>query len=296
MIDPELVKQYYAQLLNEQLVDLVSREKEILSPDALRILHLEMAKRGLNVDALTEYMQTKSLEGVQGTTQSTSWEFAFEERRKGASDAAVVHELVNRGVYRSQAYAIVKTLPDFDYQDQQFDELVLLRCQDESVGALFVILLVFVPSVFFLYLGIMIQLSQFFVIAVVAFVLAVRYALNMKSHFQSGETWLKIIKTNPEKIVWIRPVVESRKDFIFTRHEERLWLLTSDNRKKAITLVTEEEQQIFYEGVRHLLPHAQMGFTFQAKRLYALNPANFISALIMRGIYTPINKIRPLFQ
>jgi len=54
------------------------------------------------------------------------------------------------------------------------------------------------------------------------------------------------------------------------------------------------ERQIFFEGVKHLLPHAHIGYTHEIETCYYKDPENFIKVLLREQLYKPVDTFESL--
>ena len=109
--------------------------------------------------------------------------------------------------------------------------------------------------------------------------------------FKGGDFWVNMIKNNPENIVWIKPITTKHTvGLIVTLYkEQKFQILTADGLFVTMKCDNSIDSQIFLNGLREYMPHAQLGFTHQIKRIYKQGPKQFIENLKQQNLYTPIS-------
>ena len=292
MIDPDLIQQYYSQLSNQELIDLTRNEGARLTGDAIDFLFDEFVKRDLDPALLQQIVEMKDRNRSIAEIGISYWNYAINAKRIGKSDVEIRNDLIARQVGQAEAALIVKRLPDFEYSNEEFDHLITTKCENTSVGGIFKALFFFGVGSYLLYTGIA---GFFYLLPILLGLAAIIYSVYIwrryDSDFKGGDYWAELINTKPEDVVWIKPIVTKRKDGnvpgLF--RENKFHLFTQDGLRMGTTLANDEERQVFFEGVKHLLPHAHIGYTSEIDALYFSNSENFITKLEERKWYTPID-------
>jgi hypothetical protein len=175
--------------------------------------------------------------------------------------------------------------------NEEFEKLVKRNCEISSFNSGIAIITVFILSAFFLYQGL--ESSTFFLS--IAGLAIGYYAYTMtkkfKGEIKGGVFWVDMIKENPENIVWIKPILQKNTvALVITLYKERHFqFLTKDGLRIVMKCDSDKDQQTFIDGIQIHLPNAQFGYSYQMVEIYSTNPENFINALSVKGMYTPIS-------
>lgn len=267
------------------LIEFAKKEKDDLTAAAIEALRLEIQQRGLD----GSFLKRSYTDSPQQNSFSY-WQLAFDARKSGMNKEETIHELIKEGLPSFKVRSILETIPNFDYQNKEFDELILKRCGNSSAQALIILLLVFGASGFFIFAGTTTFLN--ILVGIVLFVFGCYMYSTFKGDYKGAAFWLELIKTNQDQIVWIKPITEKHTiGFVLTLFSvKKFQFLTRDNMKVTMVCDTLEEQKMFFEGIKNYLPHVHFGYTIDALNIYEQSPHDFIEELRSRGLYTPIAK------
>jgi hypothetical protein len=170
--------------------------------------------------------------------------------------------------------------------DGTFEDLIEKNCQDASIKSTLALVVIFGLSAFMFYHGIF--------LAGIAIGLAGIYAaIRFSGEYKGGKFWLAMIKENPGNIVWIKPIVTRHTAaFVLTLYKERKFqFLTKDGLKIIMLCNSDEEQQLFLEGVKKYLPDTHIGYSREMSVIYDDYPADFMNGIKKRGLYMPIKVV-----
>jgi hypothetical protein len=190
-----------------------------------------------------------------------------------------------------EASLIVKRLPNIQYSNEAFDKLIFNKCQNATSVSVLATIAIFCLAAFLLYSGITAKFPLFIGMGLVGVVTGIYCIKYFSGELRGGQYWIDLIKTHPEKIVWIKPIVTKHTvGYIITLYKERKFqLLTKGGLKITMKCDTEEERQLFFEGIKNYLPHAHIGYSPDIAALYSSGSAKFIGSLQSRRLYTPID-------
>jgi hypothetical protein len=298
MYNSDLIQDYYSRLTNEQLIEFAKTAGEQVTAESLEILRDQFMIRGLDTSILEEALSVKGRLKVDAETTATHWDNAFKERKESKSDEEILKGLRDKGIEEERALMIIRRLPDLNYKNEKFDELVRKKCEDASLFAYLGVFLLVAICAFMLFKGMSTGFPPYLILGIVFGVVAFYVIKKFSGDMKGGYTWLITIKENPESIVWIKPIiVRHTAYYLVTLYKERQFqFLTDENKKVTITLDAEEDRQTFFEGVEHLLPHVHIGYTEEVDALYYADPEKFISELQGRGVYMPFDVVRVKVQ
>lgn len=268
MIDIEFVKKKYSSMSNEHLIEYAKKEQSNLIDSAIELLRTEIQRRGLD----DSFLRRPSADSHQ-KDEPSYWRMAFEVRKSGKTKEETINELIRKGLNEVLAHKVLESVPNFDYQNKQFDELILKRCSDASFKAHLALFFAFGTSAFLLFTGIT-TFSLLFILLGVVFVV-IGYIMYSKSpgEFKGAGFWLELIKNNQDKIVWIKPITEKHTiGFVITLFEvKKIQFLTRDDISVTMECDTDEELKIFFEGIKNYLPHVHFGYNIDVLSGYPKN-------------------------
>jgi len=172
--------------------------------------------------------------------------------------------------------------------DEKFRKLIVKTCDNASLGAIFSMLMLIGLTLFFLFAGL--QITFFLILALGTGIGAYYISQRFKGDFKGGKYWATMIKDRPENIVWIKPIVTRHTvGYVFTLYKEKKFqFLTKDRLAITMTVDSEADQKIFYEGIIKHLPHAHIGYSPDMDSLYRYSPADLIDELKKTGEYYPV--------
>jgi hypothetical protein len=285
MVDAEDLKKRYASMSDDQLVRFAHKERGNLTALALEIILAELQTRGIDT-TFTKATQQPRQHDIYDKL-SEAWDFAFEKRKAGETDEAIIEALKNKGIPAGKAEVILKRLPDAERNDDFFEKLIVARCEGSSARVVIMMLFLSGGGFFMMLAGGALGILLGLVMISTAIFCVVRF----KSEFMGGTYWAGMIKNNPENIVWIKPILEKTTlSLVITLFTTRQYqLLTKDNQKIIMNCDSDHEQKIFVGGVKHYLPHAHVGYSLQMVNAYEADPAKFIATVQRKNIYTPID-------
>jgi sensor histidine kinase YesM len=293
VIDPELIQRYYSQLASQELIDLTKNEGNKLTDEAIDYLLDEFVNRGMDTTILQQMVETREQIRKDAHMDTSNWSYALEAKKLGKTDAEIIQELTARQISEREAALIIKRLPNFNYENEQFENMISKKSQSTALGAVFGILILFALGAYFLYLGIV---SKFFlplIFGVAVVIFGIWLLRKNDKEFKGGEFWIDLLKSQPENFIWIKPIVTKHTvGFVLTLwRDQKFQLCTINNEQLLLTIDTEEERLIFFEGIQQLLPHAHIGFTYEIDALYSSNPETFIATLQEWQLYTPFDAL-----
>ena len=129
-MDESVIRETYASMSDEALLDFTHREGGQLTPEALGILKSEFASRGLDASLLVAWEQgpkraypsptgndfmdadTGKILPSPWAVSTTLWEYVIEEKAAGASDAMILEGLTQQGLTTEAATAIIDALEE----------------------------------------------------------------------------------------------------------------------------------------------------------------------------------------
>lgn len=293
VIDPELIQRYYSQLSNQELIDLTKNEGNKLTGEAIDYLFDEFANRGMDTTILQHMVEKKEQIKAAAQMDTSNWNYALNARKSGKTDEEIITELTAKQISEKEAALIIKRLPNFSYESEQFEDLIGKKSQSAALGTIFGILILFALGAYFLYLGVVSKILLPFIFGAGVVIFGIYFLRKNDREFKGSDFWVELLKTHPENFVYIKPIVTKHTvGFVLTLWREQKFQLCTINKEKILmTIDTEEERKIFFEGIQQLLPHAHIGFSYEIDALYAANPHTFIATLQERQMYTPFDAI-----
>ena len=175
--------------------------------------------------------------------------------------------------------------------NEQFEKLIKRNCESSSFQSGMAIMAIYCLAAFFLYQGA--ENSSIFlgIAGLIIGIFAYKMTQKYKGEIKGGLFWVDMIKENPENIVWLKPILQKNTvALVITLYKERHFqFLTKDGLRIVMKCDSDKDQQTFIEGIQIHLPNAQFGYSYQMVEIYSTNPENFINALSVKGMYTPIS-------
>jgi hypothetical protein len=112
--------------------------------------------------------------------------------------------------------------------------------------------------------------------------------------FKGSDFWVHIIKNNPEKIVWIKPITTKQTvGLIVTLYnEQKFQLLTADGISMTMKCDKPMDAQIFIQGVKDNLSHVHLGYSSQVNSIYKRNSSEFLNILKSQNLFTSIDQLK----
>lgn len=120
MIDPAVIKELYAQMSDEALINFAKTEGKELTSTAFLLLKEEFKKRELHSQVIDELGHSiilqQSLKERQFPLDFASdltpqiWDYAFEEKMKGVSSHDIYHGIMKMGIASEYAYFVINNL------------------------------------------------------------------------------------------------------------------------------------------------------------------------------------------
>ena len=117
MIDLELIKKNYTNLLDSQLIELAQKDGYQITPEALGVLKDEFKKRKLDnsyIDAaekkrqaLQEEEELKANDKAEKKLRNEMWEYILKEKINGAADSTILQGIQSHGFDESRAKLIM---------------------------------------------------------------------------------------------------------------------------------------------------------------------------------------------
>jgi hypothetical protein len=304
MIDINKVKQTYSQMYDKELQEFAADRMDMISPEIRDILYNEFVKRKLNTDIFENFYKHKleaeeiSASGITNEFMYLFWKLALEELRNGKSKEEVRKILISKDVSEERNDEIFKRIPEkLKINDQSFIRLLEKRIQSQTYDSIFGFLVLIGLGLFVLYFGIKLFLFPLILLGAITIIWSIYLVKNhYKGELKGPEFWLDLLKTEPERIVWIKPIIEKTKVYyVFTLSSiKKFQLLTNDGLKATFSCDTDEEQRTFFNGVKTYLPHPQLGYSMDIETIYRESPKKFIEQLEKNGMYTPYDTFKEL--
>jgi hypothetical protein len=288
VIDIELIKRSYASMADAELVIISKTARTNLSKEALYVLNEELQKRNLPVLFNVEAKQTETA-SPEENTYNEAWDLAFQKIREGSPEEDIRAVLKENGVRDTDAARILDTLPAADNNDEEFEQLIFKSTDKAAGGSNIVMIVILLFFLVFSYLAMEKQSLVHFIISLLVAGLGYFVYSRTKGELKSGNYWLNLVKNDPGKIVWIKPVeVKHTVGYVITLFRlKEFQLLTRENEHITIVCDNDEYREIFFRGIRKYLPHAHIGYTSQVSGIYVEDPAYFLRHLEKRRLYKP---------
>ena len=298
MIDPALIKWNYSTLSDGQLLLLATKERHKLSYEVLGILGEEFKKRGLDASFFIKASPVDEQYNVENTNAATAtinaWDFAFKERCAGKTDKEIIDGLMMKRFGAAESLLIIKRLPQTNFINENFEGFIFKSCENSMLQSYFILLALFGIAGYFFYLAIAYQNLIALLPALTLGAAGLYLIQKCRGYLKGGQYWVDMIKEQPDNIVWIKPIVEKHTvAYVVTIFKEKKFqFLTKDRLVITMDCNSLEQQQLFFDGVKDNLPHAQIGYSYKMEDLYDDSPKTFLSSLQRAGIYTPLDKIK----
>lgn len=291
MIDPDLIQQYYSQLSNQDLINFTKREGNKLTDEAINYLYNEFVRRGMDISILEEMVDTREEIREAAQVDNSGWNYALSAKKFGKTDAEILQDLTAKEIGEQEAVSIINRLPNFNYENEPFENLIEATSQGNALGAILGILVFFGIGGYCLYLGIAGRFFLFILMGIGFIVLAIYFLTKQDKEYKGKEYWVDLIKLHPEKIVWIKPIITKHTvGYVFTLYRDhKFQLLTTDEENIILNINTDFDRQVFFNGISQYLPHAHIGYTHEVDALFSANPETFITILQERQLYTPLD-------
>jgi hypothetical protein len=290
MYDLELIQVYYSQMSDEQLKAFAKTDARKISGEALDILYEEFAKRGFNISQLDEVIEVKNQDKAAAEMTIANWDLAFSEKKSGVADTEILEGLRARGMNNKDASLLVQRLPDTQHEHEAFYDLIYKKSQGTSLEGVVGVILIGLGA-YLIYIGVTTELPLGIVLGI-GMVIGSFFIMKNSGGRKGDNDWTRLIKTQPEHIVWIKPIITKHTvGYVITLFKEHKFQIhTKDERTILITIDNDNERLVFFEGVKHFLPHVHIGYSYEINNLYAASPENFIGTLQEKGLYTPIDR------
>jgi hypothetical protein len=297
MIDINKVKQTYSQMYDKELQAFATDRMDMISPEIRDILYDEFIKRKLNTDIFENFYKHKlEEEELSGSGQTnefmyTFWVLALNDLRNGKSKEEIRKTLISKDLSEERIDELFKRIPQkLTSANQSFIQLLEKRIQNQTYDSIFGFLSLTGLGLFILYFGVKLFMFPLILLGILTISWSIYLLKNhYKGELKGPEFWLDILKNEPERIVWIKPIIEKTKVYyVFTLSSVRKFqLLTNDGLKATFSCDTDEEQGTFFNGVKAYLPHAQLGYSIEIETIYKESPKKFIEQVEKNRMYTP---------
>jgi len=120
MMDLNLVRDNYASMSNNELIELAKKDGASLSKEAFTILKEEFSKRKLDTSSFLRIEQTRLITNQNKIKQEEElnkekfeksiWLLVFDEKKKGKSNEEIIVDLLDTGLSNYQATIIVENM------------------------------------------------------------------------------------------------------------------------------------------------------------------------------------------
>ncbi|RXK62413.1 hypothetical protein ESA94_05235 [Lacibacter luteus] len=295
MIDSELVKQHYLSLSDEELTSFALKEKKNITAEALTILKKVFEERKLNFPDLPGRNAASDQYEIQKREQwklkNDLWIEALRLRKNGKSDEEVMSFLLSKGLTNYEIEKLMEHLPVADYNDEEFNKFIVSSSEKASLSTLFA-LLVLAVLLFFI-INSALKFPVFFIPAGVILIAIIYFLRKFKGDLKGGYYWQTVLHEEPERIVWIKPIIEKHTlVLVITLFKVgKFQFLTSDGLQKTITCDSDENRSVFFRGIRYYVPHAHIGYNEQVDQIYQDDPASFLKSLQQKGLYQSVSEL-----
>ncbi len=272
-------------MTDERLIQFANEDRKTLTKVALAILVKEFETRNLDT---TLFERT---EAELNFDKERHWFFALEEKRKGKDTDSIHTSLLERKLSDEEAAHIINRLPDSTYADDFFEKLITDRCENQYQGGIIAQVLLIGVGLLAISFG---MANAFFPAAAIGvFVLLSALFVGKRKEYD-GKHWYQRLETNPESVVWIKPIVEKHTVwYVITLFKtKKVQLLTRDAAIVTFDCDDEKDVQVFFNGVKKFIPHAHIGYSFDIYEMYERDPNEFINALQYEGVYSPVIELK----
>lgn len=295
MIDNGFRKAFISKT-DEFLLDILNNKRNDYQLDAL--IDIENILNERNVEFISPFNTKRDNNESENLNEtnfkfeglSTSWITALNLRKDGKTDEEIKSFLIEKNISEVDIYFILLRLPKVGYKSPKFFTLLEKGVDKAQSELAFSTLMLIALGCFFIY----ITLTGKSIIPLIFGTLIVStaiYFINKNNNAKGLKYWQDIINYNPEKLVWVKPIIEKHTVYyVVTLYKEKHFqLLDSDKKSVKISCDNEAEQKIFIEAIKHLFPHVQFGYSRHLQIIYDEQASNFISAIQDKGLYTPID-------
>jgi hypothetical protein len=178
--------------------------------------------------------------------------------------------------------------------NEKFEKLVFKNCDAATAESTLALVVLFGLSAFLLYWGIKVPFFPILLMGVGVGVGGYYTYKKFQGEFKGAPFWVKMIKENPDNIVWIKPIVTKHTvGIVITLYKERKFqFLTADGLKITMKCDSDEDQKVFFEGVNQYLYNAHIGYSLDVDNIYRQDSVSFIRNLKKNGLYTPITSYK----
>lgn len=145
-------------------------------------------------------------------------------------------------------------------------------------------------AAFFVYWGIKIPFVPILLIGLAAAAVPFWVYWRFKGDFKGASFWIDLLQSQPENIVWIKPVITKHTvGYVFTLYQERSFeLYTHDGLRLRLQIDSLQNHRLFFDAIQTHLPHAHIGYSEEVDSLYRLDKPGFIQNLQDKQWYRPI--------
>jgi hypothetical protein len=285
MIDIHKINKRYASMPNDKLVQAANEEKKTLTKEALAVLVKEFETRNLDTTLFERTAAELNFD------KERHWFFALEEKRKGKDIRALQLALPEHGLSNEEAERIINRLPDSTYIDEAFEKFITDKCENQY--QLGIVAQVFLIGAAILSIGYGIA-NTFWPTSVIGVFMLLMALVVRKGRGYDGKHWYQRIVTNPESIVWIKPVVEKHTVWyvITLSKTNKVQLLTRDGIGVTFDCNDDKDRTVFFDGVKKYLPQAHIGYSLDIFEMYEQDPNEFINALQYENVYLPVIELK----
>jgi hypothetical protein len=279
---------------NEFLLDILNNKRNDYQLDAL--IDIENILNERNVEFISPFITESSDSDKTNSSNykfegmSTSWITALNLRKDGKSDEEIRQFLEEKKITDNEINLIFLRLPKVGYKNPQFEKLLSKGVDKAQMEFTFSTIIIVAMGLFFIYFSINGNSIIPLILGTLILIIGM-YLINKNGSIKSLKYWQGTINYNPEKLVWVKPIVEKHTVYyVLTLYKEKHFqILDNEKNKVKITCDTTEEQQTFIESIKYLFPHVQFGYSRHLQLTYDEQASNYISAIQEKGLYTPVD-------
>lgn len=120
MIELNIVKEQYARMGNEELIEFAKNESLHLTIESFHLLNLEFEKRNIDKSVLEQAEIDKELSNLNNQTTfekitayeftKSLWDYSLNEKQKGTANHDIYENLLKKGVAEQYAFMLVESL------------------------------------------------------------------------------------------------------------------------------------------------------------------------------------------
>lgn len=277
-------------LTDDELIDYANQHLNNISEHNLMVLRGEFTKRKID---FTSYYSSEIYSNYDKSKDFfTLWEFAFGLKKNNKSDCQILIELDKKGIDKSSAELLLKRLPNLDFNDSDFNELLRDKIENSSTMSSLMFFFLFLISLYLFYK--VVETKEWLILIPAIIMGAGGYFIYKKSSNKDASYWIDLINKNPRGIVWIKPITLNHTiAVVITLFKKKKYQLFTDDMQSAIIdIETYQEEKVFFNGIKNLLPHVHIGYKSEIESIYSLNTQKFIPTLISKKIYTPFDQFQ----